>query len=420
MPSFDKYYIYDEKFDSTDLKSDTPEWYVWQTWVIIGVVLLFTGFSALFYRKYLKKIVEQRASQLNLLSSGGYTQRQVESDIELSVTTSKRVAGDHMSRLTPGVYIMEAQANITLDVDRNSQELRRRLNAGDKVFVEEVKYVDDRVRGRLSTGGWISIASTDEDAWIWAKPEGFKGGHPRFEGEIHVDQQWYPAVVMIIDRGPNTDPIYRGTVLDAPASPQVTKIGMVYDQLNPMDVHIFSPIVDDEGTKRDASISLSNKVIEKPKQETYETHFPFSWNLPPPKRVTLEQNNIAIPGLVHGSFKRSVKKVHTIQQKYSGDSSSGGDSPNISCANGPVKLTRAERVYIFDFYRAFNPDAQFMFQTHDCIEIEAVDISNFLKKEKGVEFLFHWQSESGEITKKPHSLTARGKLQGCKRENFTV
>jgi len=68
-----------------------------------------------------------------------------------------------------GVYEILVETVVTTSEDRFSDRIDEKFLVGKRVDVVEIIEEQERMRGRLDTGGWISIESTCEMRWVWAK-----------------------------------------------------------------------------------------------------------------------------------------------------------------------------------------------------------------------------------------------------------
>lgn len=68
-----------------------------------------------------------------------------------------------------GVYEILVETVVTKAEERFSDRIDEKLLVGKRVDVVEMIEFSDRIRGRLDIGGWISIESTCENHWVWAK-----------------------------------------------------------------------------------------------------------------------------------------------------------------------------------------------------------------------------------------------------------
>lgn len=73
---------------------------------------------------------------------------------------------------TRGEYMMLAPAIVTEDIDRQSKKFPQQLEPGDKINIVQIRLLEDRIRGKLKRGGWISIAHVTVENWVWAEKRG--------------------------------------------------------------------------------------------------------------------------------------------------------------------------------------------------------------------------------------------------------
>lgn len=64
---------------------------------------------------------------------------------------------------------MLAPAIVTETIERDSAKFGMQLHPGEKISIVQIELLKDRIRGKLSGGGWISIAHTSQKNWVWAK-----------------------------------------------------------------------------------------------------------------------------------------------------------------------------------------------------------------------------------------------------------
>jgi len=204
-----------------------------------GIAILLVIVCLICYRnryKAKKQEDENKKAAIEMAKMEGF-------DNEEATQGANKSNFDVYKEFSPGSYIMQAQANVTTSDDRESSELETRLIAGDKIEIVEIRLVGDRIRGRLEEGGWISIQSTCDKAWVWARPEGVTSEDPQFEGEMLWNQVWVPAIITVINSD-SKEPTYRGTIKPSEEMESVNpnQVGAVYDKIDPSEVHIFCPL----------------------------------------------------------------------------------------------------------------------------------------------------------------------------------
>ena len=69
-----------------------------------------------------------------------------------------------------GTYIVLHRAAITVGPGLTSEMTERRIEPNQIIEIVEVKHAETRIRGRMKECGWVSLASNDENEWIWATP----------------------------------------------------------------------------------------------------------------------------------------------------------------------------------------------------------------------------------------------------------
>jgi len=77
----------------------------------------------------------------------------------------KRFADEYQT----GGYIMLAPAIVTKNIERDSEALSTQLKPSQKINIVQIKQLEDRIRGQLKSGGWISIAHLSVENWVWAE-----------------------------------------------------------------------------------------------------------------------------------------------------------------------------------------------------------------------------------------------------------
>jgi len=105
-----------------------------------------------------KYVTDDRRVRLRLTSGGWMSLVNTDDDF-------------HWSRPVPlGTYRIRHPTKVGQEVSKDSEWMGE-LQMGSYVEVEETRIVDgeERVRARLSTGGWISLVDMS-DGWWWAKP----------------------------------------------------------------------------------------------------------------------------------------------------------------------------------------------------------------------------------------------------------
>jgi len=83
-----------------------------------------------------------------------------------------------------------------MGIARNSKEIPPKLQEGDVVEIVDIRIEDDRMRGKLATGGWISIKHTTNNYWVWARQQDntVKSMKP-YLGEVHYESENYQAAI---------------------------------------------------------------------------------------------------------------------------------------------------------------------------------------------------------------------------------
>jgi len=69
-----------------------------------------------------------------------------------------------------GTYIVLHRAAITVGPGLSSEMTEKRIEPNQIIEIVEVKHAETRIRGRMKEGGWVSLASNDENEWVWATP----------------------------------------------------------------------------------------------------------------------------------------------------------------------------------------------------------------------------------------------------------
>jgi len=97
-----------------------------------------------------------------------------------------------------GEYEMLAPAIVTETIARDSKTFPKQLHPGEKISIVQIELLEDRIRGKLSGGGWISIAHTSVENWVWAKKTGTvaEGSGPKpYLGVVNFEKKAYLAAV---------------------------------------------------------------------------------------------------------------------------------------------------------------------------------------------------------------------------------
>jgi len=109
-----------------------------------------------------------------------------------SIITPERKVSDY----TCGEYEMLAPAIVTETIERKSKPFERQLHVGEKISIVQIELLKDRIRGKLSGGGWISIVHTSQKSWVWAKKTVPEGSGPKpYLGVVNFEMKAYLAAV---------------------------------------------------------------------------------------------------------------------------------------------------------------------------------------------------------------------------------
>ena len=60
-------------------------------------------------------------------------------------------------------------AKVTVGPGLDSEYTPKIIEPNQKIEIVEVKLVEKRIVGRIKEGGWVSLASNEENAWVWAE-----------------------------------------------------------------------------------------------------------------------------------------------------------------------------------------------------------------------------------------------------------
>jgi len=118
----------------------------------------------------------------------------------------KRFADEYQT----GGYIMLAPAIVTKNIERDSEALSTQLKPSQKINIVQIKQLEDRIRGQLKSGGWISIAHVSVENWVWAEMID-KPSKPKrtmvptapkpYLGIVQHDKKRYPAAIFPKPKG---------------------------------------------------------------------------------------------------------------------------------------------------------------------------------------------------------------------------
>merc|ERR1719219_407607 len=100
---------------------------------------------------------------------------------------------------------MLARAIVTKGIKRDSEALPDQLKPKQIIKIVQIQQLEDRIRGELSTGGWISIAHVSVENWVWAEMVGetkTKALGPKpYLGIVQHDKKRYPAAIFPKPKG---------------------------------------------------------------------------------------------------------------------------------------------------------------------------------------------------------------------------
>jgi len=108
-----------------------------------------------------------------------------------------RSANDYQT----GEYKMLAPAIVTKSIKRDSEALQDQLKPAQIIKIVQIQQLEDRIRGELSTGGWISIAHVSVENWVWAemvgkpKTQSKALGPKPYLGIVQHNKKRYPAAI---------------------------------------------------------------------------------------------------------------------------------------------------------------------------------------------------------------------------------
>jgi len=122
-----------------------------------------------------------------------------------NVSGGQRSAADYQT----GAYKMLAPAIVTKSIARDSEALKNQLAPQQIIKIVQIKQLEDRIRGELETGGWISIAHVSVENWVWAEMIGKPSPGKRimqnapkpYLGIVQHDKKRYPAAIFPKPKG---------------------------------------------------------------------------------------------------------------------------------------------------------------------------------------------------------------------------
>jgi len=116
-----------------------------------------------------------------------------------NVLGGQRSANDYQT----GKYKMLAPAIVTKSIKRDSEALRDQLAPQQIIEIVQINQLEDRIRGELSTGGWISIAHVSVENWVWAEMIGkpSQNAPKPYLGIVQHDKKRYPAAIFPKPKG---------------------------------------------------------------------------------------------------------------------------------------------------------------------------------------------------------------------------
>jgi len=120
-----------------------------------------------------------------------------------------------LKEYTKGEYEVLSPALVTETVERDSKCIEPKLKPGERVNCVEVRILDDRIRGRLESGGWMSLRHTTNRNWIWARPAVVFHAQP-WVGRVQINNTWYLAAVFPREAEPGgTQQFFDATIMES-------------------------------------------------------------------------------------------------------------------------------------------------------------------------------------------------------------